>query len=240
VTSVELRNAVTSFPDATIDASLHVASGQQLVLLGPSGSGKTTVLRMIAGLCEPVSGDVRFGDVSQRGVRPEQRNAAMVFQSPALFPFRTVEENVAYGLKLRKIPPGERRRRANEALASVHLEGFGHRWPSELSGGEQQRVSLARAMIVDPQVLLLDEPFSSLDPVLRGELQQLLLDVQRERAMTSVFVTHDREEAQTVGDAVAVMIDGKVRQYGPVESVLGAPADVEVAAFLGVESSDHG
>ncbi len=233
MTILELQYATKVFAAARISASLRVESGQQLVLLGPSGCGKTTVLRMIAGLVEPDSGDVCFDGLSVRSLRPEARDAAMVFQAHALFPFRTVGENVEYGLKVRKVPALERSVRADQALAAVHLDGYRDRWPSELSGGERQRVALARAIVVEPRVLLLDEPLSSLDPGLRTELQQLVCRIQRERKITSVFVTHDRDEARSVGDQVAVMLNGQVRQVGAPADVFERPIDDHVAEFVG-------
>ncbi len=233
MTAVELRGAAKDFADAKIDATLGVDSGRQLVLLGPSGCGKTTALRMIAGLEIPDRGDVCFDGQSMVGVRPEARNAAMVFQAQALFPFRTVAENVAYGLKIRKVNADERAERTRQALAQVHLDGYGDRWPGDLSGGERQRVALARAIVVEPRVLLLDEPLSSLDPVLRGDLQQLVCEVQRALGITSIFVTHDRDEAHAVADTIAVMMRGKVQQIGPAADVLENPATDDVATFLG-------
>lgn len=233
MTKVELRGATKTFPEARIDASLTIDPGRQLVLLGPSGCGKTTVLAMIAGLVEPDSGEVAFDDRSMRGVPPESRSAAMVFQAHALFPFRTVAENVGYGLKIRRVPSDERMRRTTEALASVELEGYADRWPSELSGGERQRVALARAVVVEPRVLLLDEPLSSLDPRLRTELAQMICRIQRDLKITSVFVTHDRDEAQAVGDDLAVMIGGQIRQVGSPSGVFADPIDDQVASFLG-------
>jgi len=233
VTAVELVGAAKIFADAEINASLRVESGQQLVLLGPSGCGKTTVLRMIAGLLEPDAGQVLFDGEPMSGVPPENRNAAMVFQAHALFPFRTVAENVAYGLKLRKVRADERADRTAQALCAVHLDGYGDRWPADLSSGERQRVALARAVVIEPRVLLLDEPLSSLDPLLRQELQQLICQIQQDLGITSVFVTHDRNEARAVGDQVAVMLAGKVCQIDTPAQVFAAPVAADVAAFLG-------
>lgn len=235
MTTVSLRSARKVFPSAEveIDASLTVASGRQLVLLGPSGSGKTTVLRMIAGLIPLDSGNITFDDQPMQDVAPDQRGAAMVFQDPQLFPFRTVAENVGYGLKIRKVESTERSHRVAEALAWVRLEGFDERWPADLSGGQQQRVALARAIVVQPRVLLLDEPLSSLDPELRADMQRTITDIQRSHEMTSVVVTHDRDEARAMGDEVAVMLDGRIRQTGDPESVFRQPVDHEVAGFLG-------
>lgn len=233
LTTVELRNATKRYTDAVIDASLRADGGRQLVLLGPSGSGKSTILRMIAGLVTPDSGSVTFDGQPMESVTPEQREAVMVFQDHALFPFHTVAENVEYGLKVRKVSAGERSRRVREALAAVQLDGFEDRWPSDLSGGERQRVALARAIVVEPRVLLLDEPLSSLDPVLRVDLQRLICEVQRKFEITSIFVTHDRDEARAVADEVAVILDGTVQQIGSPMEVFAKPSSTEVAAFLG-------
>ena len=234
---IELLAATKRYPDTTVEVSLKVERGRQLVLLGPSGCGKTTALRMIAGLVELDAGDVQFDGASVAAVRPEHRNAAMVFQEHALFPFRTVAENVEYGLKIAKVDSTERAARVRAALASLHLVGLENRWPDELSGGQRQRVALARAIVVQPKVLLLDEPLSSLDPVLRDELQQTVCDVQRSHAITSVFVTHDRNEAMAVADDLAVMLDGRIRQVGPPEAVFSQPVDAEVASFLGTTNA---
>lgn len=232
MTTLELRDATKHFSSASIVATLRAESGRQLVLLGPSGCGKSTVLRMVAGLTEPDSGDVCFDGRSMHGVAPEARAAAMVFQDHALFPFRTVEENVGYGLKIRRTPRDELAERTRVALASVHLQGFGDRWPGDLSGGERQRVALARALVIEPRVLLLDEPFSSLDPVLRTDLQQLVCDLQRQHGFTSLFVTHDRDEAVAVADEIAVMLAGRVRQVSAPGSAFSDPVDDDVAAFV--------
>ena len=193
---------------------------------------------MIAGLVEPDAGDILFDGESMLRVRPEERNAVMVFQAHALFPFRTVAENVAYGLKIRKVASTARAERTEQALAAVQLEGYQDRWPDELSGGERQRVALARSIVVEPRVLLLDEPLSSLDPVLRAELQQLICRVQRMRTITSVFVTHDRDEARAVGDQVAVMLNGEIRQVGTPDHVFANPASEDLATFLGSTASE--
>ena len=234
--TIELDRATKRFADATIDASLRAEGGRQLVLLGPSGSGKSTILRMVAGLVHPDSGTVRFDGQSMEAVPPEQRNAAMVFQDHTLFPFRTVGENVEYGLKIRKVASAERQSRVSKALEAVRLDGFADRWPSDLSGGERQRVALARAIVVEPRVLLLDEPLSSLDPVLREELQRLICDVQREFAITSIFVTHDRDEARAVADEIAVVLNGSVEQVGSPAEVFAHPSSAPVAKFLGEDT----
>ena len=212
---------------------------------------------MIAGLVELDGGDVLFDDKSMRGVRPEARNAAMVFQDHTLFPFRTVAENVGYGLKIRKVAGPERAERVRQALKSVQLDGFGDRWPHELSGGQRQRVALARSIVIRPNVLLLDEPLSSLDPGLRAELQSTICELQRgslgplsrtpstasrsdadyprTHSITTVIVTHDRAEAVALADDVAVMLNGRVRQVGTVDDVFERPVSDDVATFVGRE-----
>lgn len=238
MTSLELAGATKTWDGAHIDVTLQVGSGRQLALLGPSGCGKTTVLRMIAGLVGLDSGDVLFDGRSMARVPPEARNAAMVFQEHALFPFRTVTENIEYGLRVRKVPTAQRSEKVRRAIAAVQLEGLEARWPSELSGGQRQRVALARAIVVEPDVLLLDEPLSSLDPQLREDLQATVCTVQRELSITSVFVTHDRDEACTVADDLAVMLDGQIRQVGVPDEVFAHPVDADVAEFLGTALLD--
>jgi ABC-type Fe3+/spermidine/putrescine transport system ATPase subunit len=238
VTTLELAAATVAHREIRIEVSMRVNSGRQLALLGPSGCGKTTALRMIAGLVDLNAGDVCFDGRSMANVRPEDRDAAMVFQEHALFPFRTVAENVEYGLTVRKVPAAERTPRVHAALEAVQLPGMGDRWPDQLSGGQRQRVALARAIVVEPKVLLLDEPLSSIDPQLRVDLQQTICRVQRDRAITSVFVTHDRDEARAVADDLAVMLDGRIRQIGDPADVFANPIDDQVAAFLGVAETD--
>lgn len=234
MTSISLRSATKAFETARIDASFDVASGSRLALLGPSGCGKTTVLRMVAGLTELDSGDVMFDGVSVRDTPPERRGAAMVFQGHALFPFRTVAENIAYGLKLRKVPADPREVRVAHALGLVRLEGFEDRWPSELSGGQRQRVALARAIVVEPSVLLLDEPLSSLDPELRSDVREIIDDVQRASSITTIIVTHDRDEARELGDQVAVMLNGEIAQIDSPTTIFSQPSNAHVARFLGL------
>ena len=238
MTSLELADATKTWDGTRIDVTLQVGSGRQLALLGPSGCGKTTVLRMIAGLLGLDSGDVLFDGQSMAGVLPEARNAAMVFQEHALFPFRTVAENVEYGLRVRKVPSSERAAKVRYAIAAVQLDGLEDRWPSELSGGQRQRVALARAIVVEPSVLLLDEPLSSLDPQLRESLRETICALQRDLSITSVFVTHDRDEACAVADDLAVMLDGQIRQVGSPDDVFANPIDGEVAEFLGTTAAN--
>lgn len=209
-----LNELVKTYDDPVTDAvrrvSINVESGQLLVLLGPSGCGKTTVLRLIAGLERPTAGDITIDGVSVVGDPPERRNAVLVAQQHALFPFRTVGENIGYGLRLRKVDRNELAARVDDALRLVQLDGLGARYPNELSGGQQQRVALARALVVRPRILLLDEPLSSLDPELRIELQQVIKTLQAEAAITTVMVTHDRDEAAAMGDRIAVMSEGRL------------------------------
>jgi ABC-type Fe3+/spermidine/putrescine transport system ATPase subunit len=215
------------------DLSLEIGGGELIVLLGPSGCGKTTLLKIIAGLLEPGSGDLLFGDRVFTGMPAERREAAMVFQKALLFPHLSVAENVAFGLKMRKIPGDESARRVAEALEMVQLEGFGERKPRELSGGQEQRVSLARALVTRPRVLLLDEPFSALDVGLRAEMRTLVRQLQRRLQITTVFVTHDQEEAVTIADRIALLLDGEIVQVGKPRDFYISPKTPEAARFFG-------
>ncbi len=213
--------------------SLDVAPGEFVALVGPSGCGKTTALKVIAGLVAPTSGEVRFDGRSANAVPAERRGAAMVFQKPLLFPHLTAAENVAFGLKMRRVAPDETRRRVDEALALVQLDGLGSRKPKELSGGQEQRVALARALVTEPRVLLLDEPFSALDENLRVEMRSLVRAVQRRLRTTTVFVTHDQREAALLADRIALVLDGRIRQVGPPRDFYTAPVGPDVARFFG-------
>ena len=215
---------------------LDVKESECMVLLGPSGSGKTTILRLIAGLLRPSGGDVLFDDVSVLATPAEQRGAVMVFQQHSLFPFRTVADNVGYGLRLRKVGRSERREQIADALTAVRLSGFEDRWPDELSGGQRQRVALARALVVRPRLLLLDEPLSNLDRELREDVRETISRVQRDVGITTVFVTHDQGEALAVADRIALLIDGRLRQVGTPTEFFRNPADTVVARFLGADN----
>jgi glycine betaine/proline transport system ATP-binding protein len=223
---------------AVIDASFTVEPGQIFVVMGLSGSGKSTLLRMLNGLLEPTSGHVRFdgqdltalGDRALREVRAKK--ISMVFQHFALFPHRSVLENAAYGLTVQGVPRGERERRAAEALALCGLAGWEKSWPDELSGGMQQRVGLARALATDADLLLMDESFSALDPLIRRDMQDQLLQLQKSLKKTIVFITHDLNEAMRLGDRIAVMRDGRIVQNGTAEDILIRPADDYVASFI--------
>ncbi|MEU5363651.1 glycine betaine/L-proline ABC transporter ATP-binding protein [Streptomyces sp. NPDC005925] len=231
----ELRAVGTTA--AVVDASFTVEPGEIFVVMGLSGSGKSTLLRMLNGLLEPTAGHVRFdgedltalGDRELREVR--SKKISMVFQHFALFPHRSVRENAAYGLEVQGVPRAERARRADEALALCGLAGWEKSWPDELSGGMQQRVGLARALATDADLLLMDESFSALDPLIRRDMQDQLLELQRTLKKTIVFITHDLNEAMRLGDRIAVMRDGRIVQIGTAEDILLRPADDYVASF---------
>jgi len=205
-------------------------------MLGPSGSGKTTMLRMVAGFERPTSGTVQLDGVDVTDLPPFERDVNTVFQDYALFPHMTVEQNVAYGLKVRKVPKAERVARVGEALAQVRLPSFGARKPSQLSGGQRQRVALARALVNRPTVLLLDEPLGALDLKLREEMQVELKTIQRDVGITFVFVTHDQDEALTMSDRIAVFNQGRVEQVGSPVDVYERPATEFVAGFVGTSN----
>ncbi|BDH11272.1 quaternary amine ABC transporter ATP-binding protein [Streptomyces hygroscopicus] len=222
---------------AVIDASIEVDEGQIFVVMGLSGSGKSTLLRTLNGLLEPTSGTVRFdgqdltslSDKELRKVRSEK--ISMVFQHFALFPHRSVLENAAYGLEVQGVPRAERTKRATEALELTGLKGWEKSWPDELSGGMQQRVGLARALATNADLLLMDESFSALDPLIRRDMQDQLLELQKALKKTIVFITHDLNEAMRLGDKIAVMRDGRIVQIGSAEDILVTPANDYVASF---------
>ena len=218
---------------AARDVRLAVAPGEFLTLLGPSGCGKTTTLRMIAGFEIPDEGAIRFDGRDVTRLPANQRNIGFVFQNYALFPHLPVAENVAYGLHVRGIAPGEVESRVREVLSLVGLAGYEHQFSSQLSGGEQQRVALARAIVIRPRVLLFDEPLSNLDAKLRVQMRTEIRDLQRRLAITTVYVTHDQEEAMAVSDRIAVMNQGSVVQEGTAEDLYYRPASDFVATFVG-------
>ena len=215
---------------------LDIARGEFFTMLGPSGSGKTTTLRVIAGFERPDEGRVELRGRDVSGLPPYARDVNTVFQDYALFPHMTVQENVEYGLRVKKVPRDERRRRAGEALALVRLEAYGARKPSQLSGGQRQRVALARALVNRPQALLLDEPLGALDLKLRQELQVELKRIQQELGITFVYVTHDQEEALTMSDRIAVFDHGRIQQVGTPAEVYERPASEFIAGFVGVSN----
>jgi spermidine/putrescine transport system ATP-binding protein len=222
--------------EAVRGISIEIAPGEFFSLLGPSGCGKTTTLRLIAGFERPTSGRILLDGRDMAQTPPHRRNVNTVFQSYALFPHLNVGDNVAFGLRFKDVPKSERRARAVEALALVHLKGFEERRPNQLSGGQQQRVALARALILNPSVLLLDEPLGALDAKLRKALQIELKALQEEIGITFVYVTHDQEEALTMSDRIAVMSDGRIEQVGPPNQVYEEPRTTYVADFLGVSN----
>ena len=213
---------------------LQIEPGEFFAFLGPSGCGKTTLLRLIAGFESAQSGRVVIGDQEISHLPPWRRNLGMVFQSYALWPHMTVRKNVAFGLQERRVPRNEIKKRVEKTLNLVGLSDFARRRPSQLSGGQQQRVALARTIIVEPQVLLLDEPLSNLDAKLREQMRRELRELQRKLSVTTIFVTHDQEEANTTADRIAVINDGVVQQIGSPMELYDRPANLFVANFLGV------
>ncbi|MBE9607579.1 ABC transporter ATP-binding protein [Acetobacteraceae bacterium H6797] len=213
--------------------SMRIEAGEFFSLLGPSGCGKTTTLRMIAGFEMPDSGSIMLGDENITPLPPERRDMGMVFQNYALFPHRTIAENVAFGLRMRKVPKDEITRRVREAMAMVRLTGFEDRRPGQLSGGQQQRVALARAIVINPTVLLCDEPLGALDKKLRQQMQFELKALHRRLGLTMVYVTHDQEEALTMSDRIAVMQAGKIAQAGVPRDIYDRPVSRFVADFIG-------
>ncbi|MEU5551517.1 MULTISPECIES: ABC transporter ATP-binding protein [unclassified Micromonospora] len=231
--SVSKRFARAGDTAAVDDVDISIAAGEFFTLLGPSGCGKTTTLRMVAGFYFPTSGRIRFGteDVTRRP--PNKRDTGMVFQNYALFPHMSVAQNVAYGLKIRKVGRAESRRRVEEALGEVHLGGYGERRIDQLSGGQQQRVALARALVIRPRTLLLDEPLSNLDAKLREETRTEIRRIQKESGTTAIYVTHDQAEAMAMSDRIAVMESGRVQQIGAPQEIYHRPTNAFVARFIG-------
>ena len=233
--AITARNVTKRFGDfvALEDVSVDVPSGSLTALLGPSGGGKSTLLRIIAGLERPDSGMVEIGGSDATRLPPQRRNVGFVFQHYAAFKHMSVYGNVAFGLEIRKRPKEEIRRKVNELLELVHLEQFAHRRPSQLSGGQRQRMALARALAVEPQVLLLDEPFGALDAQVRKELRKWLRRLHDEVHVTTVFVTHDQEEAMEVADSIVVIAGGRIEQVGTPSELYERPANDFVMSFLG-------
>jgi len=233
---VTFENVTKRFGDFTAVKSMNltVNDGEFFTLLGPSGCGKTTALRMVAGFYKPDSGVICFDNERMNDIPPFKRNTGMVFQTYALWPHMNVSSNVAYGLTLRKLPKDEIRKRVDKSLRLVGLEGFERRLPSELSGGQQQRVSLARALVIEPRVLLLDEPLSNLDAKLRVQTRVEITRLQKRLGITTIYVTHDQEEALCISDRIAVMNQGRVEQIAPPRSIYEKPENQFVADFIGV------
>ncbi|MFZ7127888.1 MAG: ABC transporter ATP-binding protein [Desulfobacterales bacterium] len=218
---------------AVDDVHLEVQPGELLTLLGPSGCGKTTTLRMIAGFEKPTKGRILFGRDDVTGLMVNQRNLGFVFQNYALFPHLSIFENVAYGLRVKGLPAAEIEREVKAVLGMVGLEGYEQQFPNQLSGGEQQRVALARAIVIRPRVLLFDEPLSNLDAKLRVHTRSEIRNLQKTLRITSIYVTHDQEEAMAISDRIAVMNHGRIVQVGSAESLYYQPANDFVARFIG-------
>ena len=239
-TPISISSLTKTFPGApspAVDAvSLDINAGELFFLLGPSGCGKTTLLRMVAGFIEPTSGTIRFGPRDITHAPPNRRNTGMVFQSYALWPHMTVEQNVAFGLDVRKVPRDQQGPRVREALAAVHMAEYARRRPNQLSGGQQQRVALARALVIRPDVLLLDEPLSNLDARLRIELRSEIRRIckdPRAGGITTIYVTHDQKEALSMADRMAVLRAGRVEAVGTPGDLYRRPPSRFVAEFLG-------
>ena len=232
---LRLENLTRRFGEtvAVDGVSLQVAAGEFLTLLGPSGCGKTTTLRMIAGFERPTAGTIAIDGTDVTNRAPNQRNVGMVFQSYALFPNMNVAGNIGYGLKIRKRSKSDIDRRVGELLELIHLEGRGDRFPWQLSGGQQQRVALARALAIEPTVLLLDEPLSALDAKIRVALRHEIREIQRQLGITTVYVTHDQEEALELSDRIVVMSEGRIEQIGTPFEIYNFPATAFVASFVG-------
>lgn len=235
---VELKGLTKDFGGtlAVDKLDLAINKGSFTCLLGPSGCGKTTTLRMISGFVEPTGGDIFISGVSQRGVPPHRRNTSIVFQEYALFPHMTVGQNVAYGLKVHRVAREKLRERVNRILDFMGLTGMEDRLPTSLSGGQQQRVALARSLVMEPEVLLMDEPLSNLDAKLRVKVRTELKDIQRRLGITTIYVTHDQEEALSMSDRIAVMDEGLLQQYGAPWELYFSPANRFVADFIGANA----
>lgn len=232
---IQLENVFKEYNGTTVvkDVSLKVNDGEIIALLGPSGCGKTTILRIIAGLIPMSSGKILFDDKDVSNFSSQKRNTAMVFQNYALFPHLNVEENIAFGLKIRKLSKLKIHDRLTKIIKSVELEGYENRKIQELSGGQRQRVALARALVIRPDILLFDEPLSNLDEKLRVTMRKSIKKLQREFGITSVYVTHDQEEAMAIADHIAVMNNGEIQQYTTPYEIYEKPRNAFVASFVG-------
>jgi iron(III) transport system ATP-binding protein len=235
---IQLKEIVKRFGtlEAVSHVSLDIRDGELFTLLGPSGCGKTTILRLIGGFHNPDEGEIYFGGKPVSGIPPYERNIGMVFQNYALWPHMTIFDNVAYGLKLKKVPRSEITGKVNHAFKLVNLTGLESRYPGQLSGGQQQRVALARALVLNPDVLLLDEPLSNLDAKIRIQVRAEIRKLQKELAVTAIYVTHDQEEALTLSDRIAVLNQGKIQQLGTPRDLYGKPANAFVADFIGINN----
>ena len=233
--AIEIENVIKRYGDLTIIPGLteHIKNGEFFTLLGPSGCGKTTLLRMIAGFNTIEGGEIRFNDKVINDIPAHKRNIGMVFQSYAIFPHLTVRENVEYGLKLRKIAKSEMKEKVDKILDVVQITEYQDRLPERLSGGQQQRVALARAIVIHPSVLLMDEPLSNLDAKLRIEMRSAIRAVQKQVGITTVYVTHDQEEALSISDRIAVMKKGVIQQTARPHTIYARPYNTFVATFIG-------
>jgi ABC-type Fe3+/spermidine/putrescine transport system ATPase subunit len=232
---VELKNVTKRFDEvvAADDVNLTINDGEFFTFLGPSGCGKTTTMRIIAGIEYPTEGTVYYDEEDVTQLPSFKRNTGMVFQNYALWPHMKVAENIAYGLEIRKVPKEEIMRRVDDVLELVGLRGMGGRFPNQLSGGQQQRVALARVLVVEPDILLLDEPLSNLDAKLRVEMREEIKDIQRKLGITTIYVTHDQEEAMAVSDRIAIQNYGKIMQVGTPQEIYNRPDNLFIATFIG-------
>jgi iron(III) transport system ATP-binding protein len=235
---IDIENVTKRFGSmaAVSEVNLSIEEGELFTLLGPSGCGKTTLLRLVAGFYAPDEGVIRFDGQNVNEVPPNERGIGMVFQNFALWPHMTVYENAAYGLKLRQLSQAEISARVEAVFEKVRLTGLGNRYPGQLSGGQQQRVALARALVLKPKILLLDEPLSNLDAKIRVQVRQEIRKLQKELGITTMYVTHDQEEALTLSDRIAVFNQGKVFQVGPPKELYERPANRFVADFIGINN----
>ena len=233
--SITIKHAVKRYGDLTIipDLSVSMRDGELFTLLGPSGCGKTTLLRMIAGFNSIEGGEFCFDDKVINNMDPGKRGIGMVFQNYAIFPNLSVRKNVEFGLKYKKMPKDEMHKEADKFMKLVHVDEYADRMPDRLSGGQQQRVALARALVIKPDVLLMDEPLSNLDAKLRVEMRTVIKEIQKQVGITTVYVTHDQEEAMAISDRIAVMKDGVIHHCGEPKNIYQRPADLFVATFIG-------
>jgi iron(III) transport system ATP-binding protein len=236
--NIQLKDMVKRFGalEAVSHISLDIQDGELFTLLGPSGCGKTTILRLIGGFHKPDQGEIYFGDREVSRIPPYERNIGMVFQNYALWPHMTIFDNVAYGLKIKNAPRAEVARKVGHSLSLVNLTGLESRYPGQLSGGQQQRVALARALVLNPDVLLLDEPLSNLDAKIRQQVRAEIRKLQKDLAVTAIYVTHDQEEALTLSDRIAVLDHGKIQQLGSPRDLYQRPENPFVADFIGVNN----
>ena len=240
--AINIENVVKKYGDLTIipNLSVQIRNEEFFTLLGPSGCGKTTLLRMIAGFNSIEGGEIKFDNTIINNISAHKRNIGMVFQNYAIFPHLTVRQNVEYGLKIRKMNKIEMKKKVDEILDVVKICDYQDRLPERLSGGQQQRVALARAIVIHPSVLLMDEPLSNLDAKLRVEMRSAIRDIQKQVGITTVYVTHDQEEALAISDRIAVMNEGVIQQIGTPEEIYSRPCNVFVSTFIGHSNLFHG